>query len=89
MGTANMGTANVNRDPYGTQAAAGYAPTAGTMPGTTHQQFGGHTGATAAHVPPTMGQPDQRLYNTQAPADPRLEPTTGQKVSVCNILSIV
>lgn len=84
-----MGTGNVTHDPFGTQATAGYAPTAGTMPGT-QQQFEGHTGPTAAYAPPAMGQPDQRLHNnTQGFADPRLEPTTGQKISVSNILSIV
>ena len=90
-----MGTGNMTHNPYATQAAAGLPPTAGTtMPATmpaTHQQFGVHTGPTAAAAPPTMGQPgfDQRHYNTQDPVDPRLAPTTGQKISVCNILSIV
>jgi len=80
-------TGKLNRDPYGTQAAAGHPPTAGTMPGT-HQQFGAHTGPTAAAAPTTAVQPgfDQGLSNT---ADPRYAPNTGQKISVCNILSIV
>ena len=89
-----MGTGNLTRDPYAAQAAAGQPATAGTLPATmpgTHQQFGVHTGPTAAAAPPTMGQPgfDQRHYNTQDPVDPRLAPTTGQKISVCNILTIL
>jgi hypothetical protein len=89
MGTGHVGTGVMTRDPYDTQAAAGHHPTTGTMPGT-HQQFGAYTGSTAAAVPPP-GQPrfDQGLYNTADPADPRFAPSTGQKASVCHILSIV
>ena len=89
IGTGHMGTSNTTRNPYDTQAAAGHPPTADTMPDT-HQQFGAHTGPTFAAAPPP-GQPhfDQGLSNISDPADPRFAPSTGQKVSVRNILSIV
>ena len=97
MGTGNMGTSNTTRNPYDTQAAAGHPPTAGTMPGT-HQKSGAHTGPTFVAAPPP-GQPhsDQGLSNIADPAEPRFAdpadphfaPSTGQKVSARNILSIV
>jgi len=85
LGTSHMGTGNMTRDPYDTQAAAGHPPTTGIMPGN-HQQFGAYTGPTAAAAPPP-GQPgfNQGFSNTANPP----APTTGQKISVCHILSIV